>query len=229
MALYLIGTSHLDLKGPERLEKLLGFVRPDMILAESKEEIARKRIAEHAQLDENSGVIRVSLASMYGERADKILRFISMMHYETWVSHEYHGSNPGTQLFFYDPFRTDDLKAVQRHGLGNMVDDIGNATESFEEWVANLDFEDHQKRIEEGYANPSVQRLRKESPVPFERLNIERDENAERRIRELIGSAHQMVYIGGVAHIFGDYKPNLFDRLADLNPTRVKLNEVDKF
>jgi hypothetical protein len=229
MVLYLIGTSHLDLKGPERLEKILGFVRPDIILAEGKEEIARKRIAEHAQLDGNSSVIRSSLASMYGDRADRILQFFSMMHYEAWVSHQYQDSNPGTQLFFYDPFRTDDLKAAQKHGLGNMVDDAGNAAESFEEWVANLDFEDHQRRTEEGYTNPSVQWLKENSPVPFERLNIERDEKAERRIRELIGSAHQMVYIGGVAHIFGDYHPNLFDRLADLNPTRVKLSEVDKF
>ena len=33
--LYLVGTHHLDLTGPERLEKFLGFVRPDAIGLES--------------------------------------------------------------------------------------------------------------------------------------------------------------------------------------------------
>ena len=33
-----------------------------------------------------------------------------------------------------------------------------------------------------------------------------------------------LVSIGGLDHLYADYRPNLFDRLADLNPVRMKLS-----
>jgi len=33
---------------------------------------------------------------------------------------------------------------------------------------------------------------------------------------------------GGLDHIFGNYHPNLFDRLSDISPQRMKLSEADK-
>lgn len=228
--LYLMGTHHLDLKGPERLEKFLGFTKPNLLLVEGDETVARKRIAEHNQLLKNSKLINESLRHSYGEKANKIIQFLSIMHYEAWVADQHQKRYLGTKIFFYESMSEEDGLAAQKHGFGDKVDINGDATESFIEWIANLDFEDHTRKVENGYNNPSVQRLREQSPVPFERLNTQRDKNLERKIRELIGSVtNQMLYIGGVAHIFGDYHPNLAERLTDLNPHPLRLNDLDKF
>jgi len=57
-----------------------------------------------------------------------------------------------------------------------------------------------------------------------------RDARTEKMLREVCG--RRVVHIGGLLHIYGG-EPfyvdgrNLYDRLADLNPTRIKLNEAD--
>ena len=43
---YLLGTNHWDLKGPERLRKFLGFVRPTAIGLEASEELIKQRLSD---------------------------------------------------------------------------------------------------------------------------------------------------------------------------------------
>jgi hypothetical protein len=52
----------------------------------------------------------------------------------------------------------------------------------------------------------------------------DRDALTERMIRAQEG---KVLYVGGLDHIYGNYSPNLFDRLADLFPERTKLCEFD--
>lgn len=42
MVTYLVGTCHVDLKGPQRLRKFLNFVRPSSICHEGSEETAKQ-------------------------------------------------------------------------------------------------------------------------------------------------------------------------------------------
>jgi len=51
-----------------------------------------------------------------------------------------------------------------------------------------------------------------------------RDAYAESRLRPLSGT---IVHFGGLDHLFGEYHPNLADRLADLNPLLIRLHEAD--
>ena len=58
---------------------------------------------------------------------------------------------------------------------------------------------------------------------------LDRDKVAESKIREAFaGASHTLVYVGGTLHFFGDY-PNLYERLKDLNPSKIKLVDVDQF
>ena len=63
--LYLVGTHHLDLKGPERLEKFLGFVRPDTIGLESTIEDYHRRIKDHEQFNSQKLLFRCSLRTQF--------------------------------------------------------------------------------------------------------------------------------------------------------------------
>jgi len=94
--------------------------------------------------------------------------------------------------------------------------------------IAKMDMEELQRQIDESYLDISVLGLQKD-PALFKELCHDRDEFAESKIREAFSATKQsMVYIGGAAHIFGQYH-NLYDRLKDLNPTRMKLMDVDKW
>jgi len=54
-----------------------------------------------------------------------------------------------------------------------------------------------------------------------------RDEYTEKILRrEIKRCSGNFVYVCGLDHIFGDYHPNLFDRISDLNPRRMKLSEA---
>ncbi|HYD03014.1 MAG TPA: hypothetical protein VEC16_01830 [Alphaproteobacteria bacterium] len=48
------------------------------------------------------------------------------------------------------------------------------------------------------------------------------DRHAEKLLRKSSGN---IVYVSPIESIYGNYKPNLFDRLLDLRPIRIKLNE----
>ena len=71
--IYLVGTHHLDLKGPERLEKFLNFVRPRFIAIECDEEIAQRKVEEHdllvRELNQNRAMFRLIQGE---EAADKM-------------------------------------------------------------------------------------------------------------------------------------------------------------
>ena len=56
-----------------------------------------------------------------------------------------------------------------------------------------------------------------------------RDAVAEQILRQqlLQPTKGLLVHVGGLDHIYGDYHPNLFDRLADLNPIIMKLSAAD--
>ena len=85
MATYLVGTVHMDLKGPERLRKFLGFVRPSSICHEGPKE----------------AIIMVSEKRRYGletvlkglNQPDPVLRLLALLEYaygyEIWVPHHH--------------------------------------------------------------------------------------------------------------------------------------------
>ena len=227
--LYLVGTHHLDLKGPERLEKFLGFVRPDTIGLESTVEKFDRRIQDHNQLSSQKLLLRLMLKDQYGpEAAENVVKYLNMLGYELWVPSQFSEKNSGVKLAYCDEYRKEDIKAMTQEVFGNRVNDAQEVTIDFIDEIARTDFAELQKRTDSAYKDNSVAELLKD-PTSFKALILDRDERAEPKIRqELSGSNHTMVYVGGAMHLFGDYN-NLYERLKDLSPHRLRLTEIDNF
>lgn len=227
--LYLVGTHHLDLKGPERLEKFLGFVRPDSIGLESTVENYHRRIQDHDQLKGQKLMLRLMLKDQYGpEAAENVVKYLDMLGYELWVPSIFSGENSGVKLVHCDEYRKEDMKAMTQEVFGDKVNEAQEVTTDFIDDIAKMDFADYQRRVDASYQDNFVAELQKD-PASFKMLILDRDERAEPKIRQaFLDSNHTMVYVGGTMHFFGDYD-NLYERLKDLNPTRLRLPEVDQF
>jgi hypothetical protein len=227
--LYLVGTHHLDLKGPERLEKFLGFVRPDTIGLESTVENYHRRIQDHNQLKGQKLLLRLMLKDQYGpEAAENVVKYLDMLGYELWVPSKFSTENAGVRLVHCDEYRKEDIQAMTQEVFGDSVNKAQEVTIDFIEDIAKMDFADYQRRVDTSYQDNFVAEL-KNDPASFKTLILDRDERAEPKIRQaFFGSNYTMVYVGGTMHFFGDYD-NLYDRLKDLNPTRIRLQEIDQF
>ncbi len=228
--LYLVGTHHLDLKGPERLEKFLGFVRPDTIGLESTVENYHRRIQDHDQLKgQKLMLLRLMLKDRYGpEAAEKVVKYFDMLGYELWVPSRFSGENSGVTLAHCDEYRKEDIKAMTQKVFGDRVNEAQEVTTDYIDEIAKSHFAELQRTIDASYQDNSVTELLKD-PTLFKTLILDRDERAEPKIRQAFSETnHTMVYVGGTMHFFGDYD-NLYERLKDLNPTRIRLPEVDKF
>jgi hypothetical protein len=227
--LYLIGTHHMDIRGPERLEKLLGFIRPDCLGVESTPENAQRRISDHADFLRSSSIARRYLASQHGaKQASNIINFLNSNSYEVWLAEQYFKQNKGSNLLWLDEYDPTQFEEARKEAFGNIADDKNDLKLDFIEELAKEDFEALTKKIDASYMDCSLEGIKRD-PKLFKSLLLDRDEKVERKIRDaIINSKHSFVYIGGTMHFFGDYA-NLYERLKDLSPIRLRLTEADKF
>lgn len=232
MTLYLVGTNHLDLKGPSRLEKMLGILHPECIGVESDEVSYAARLKEHIlQEKEFKDNVIDFVFAMGLEGYEKISRFFLKQAYEIWVCENYRQLNPSTKLFYCDSSSELRSKEVREQIFGDFLNTDGVATNELITQLLAADFDEFQRLFDENYDNPSVENLCTKS-LTFDELIVQRDGFVEGKLREAVqkeaGKFNNFVYIGGYVHFFGNY-PNLYARLSDLNPTRIKLKDADKF
>jgi hypothetical protein len=227
--LYLIGTYHLDMKGPERLEKFLGFVRPNVIGLETTEENFNRRIEDHNLLELQHSLLLSQFKLQYGQKTAKnIIKYLEMLGFENWVSGKFSKENLGVSLVYCDEVNKEVVRMATKKVFGDSVSETQDVTVDYVKKLAMTDFNELQKEVDLRYKNNSVAELKKDSDL-FKRLNHDRDEIAELKIREAYSNVNQnMVYVGGQLHFFGEYR-NLYDRLKDLSPVRVPLSDVDSF
>lgn len=228
--LYLVGTSHLDLKGPERLGKFLEYVRPDLIGVESTKEYFLQRIEDRQLLDSQKTLLGAVLTLNYGRvKASRIISFMKMVGYELWVPDQYKRKT-GTPILYCDlDIKVPILSKVIEQMSDDMVDENNNMNQKYYEAIANTDPEQLQVETDKSYQEHDIGNLN-EDPELFQKMVIDRDINFAKQILQGFnkdGSA--FVFVGGSMHFFGNYQPNLYDRLKDLNPIRVTLPEMDKF
>ncbi len=200
--LYIVGTMHIDLKGPKRLRKLLHEINPDHISVEI-DPITQERVIADPRLKEFYTTFR------YPDH-DTIKAILKVAGYELGVSRQFSDVNPAI-VHFTDDIPSDidlvDLIIRMNHALASFS---AFTIEGFNEAVVQRAYD-----LRSPYDNL-------EELMSFEVIS-KRDIAAEEAIRNLDG---RVVHVGGLAHSFGNYH-NLYDRLKDLNPRRIKLCDVD--
>ncbi len=244
--LYLVGSVHWDLKGPERLRKFLGFVRPSYICLEASEQSIQRVLSDRELLKVEMKKARdfdLAMKNLYtatGRKAteepnnDFELRFLSTLGYETWTSHE-HVANDNPSAIIVPLHNHETLlkgQGVYREALGSEnVNKEGDLTSHFMDDLASITNEaELQTMMDRNYfeadtfygSNPEVKRL-----IP---PLVERDDEMEPRLREVVNkNLGTTVFVCGNHHFFADYGNNLYERVQDLSPIRIRLPEIDNF
>ena len=238
--LYLIGVHHFDLKGPQRLRKLLNHIRPSAICLESDSRLVAEAVAgwENFSGAEKAGMLDTEIDRIYCSMgitrpvSDYTLarEFIRTACYEIWISEEYRRHT--FQSMAMVPVLREDLilkhiKPVYEASIGpGMVSGRGEFTPRFWEMLAGMTYQKFQREQERKYSASPKPSLKKR-----EILSIlhELDDEMEPRIRRAAKNSRGLPVAVpvGFNHLFMDYG-NLANRLSDLSPTRIKLNQADK-
>ncbi|MFT4304387.1 MAG: hypothetical protein ACMXYG_07510 [Candidatus Woesearchaeota archaeon] len=241
--LYLLGTVHWDMKGPERIKKFLGFVRPTSIGIEASEELINQRLEErqiYKRVMEKQKSFDQLMQNFYlalGIEEPKsniqlVFDFMVNQGYEIWATYE-HKQHENQTANIYPVHNHEVLvrrsKQAWQEALGEASFDPNQGfSASFLDELECLDAQKLHDWIENSY---SVEDLDVYKDPHCLELIRECDDAMEPRIRDIVSRNNGgiAVIIAGRAHFFGHYENNLYQRLSDLSPTRVSLPDVDKF
>ncbi|MEK6969797.1 MAG: hypothetical protein AABW48_05195 [Nanoarchaeota archaeon] len=233
--IYLIGTNHYDPNGPARLERLLNHLQPGYVSVETDKLRAREAEQKEEILQDPKGLdaFEKTILSVFPMANPKTIRkTIKVNYFEYLVARDYcqqNGIPTSLPLILADSAK--EAAKISYNG------------ETYEEEAANL------SKTPSEFAQ-MVEQWYRERPMQVQvddvkRFNfVARDVYIETKLRrlaqkvalgskikELFGQKQKkpdrIVHVGGASHLFGSY-PNLFERLSDLHPTRIKLNEADK-
>lgn len=229
MVTYLVGTCHVDLKGPQRLRKFLDFVRPSSICHEGSEETAKQLF--EGRRNGIEAFLQIT------NQSDPALKFAAMLEYaqgyEIWVPHQHkQKNNPTANIYPLENHQAlqDALECL--NDLLENEDFYEVPTVQEKEITRELmsgDLRGFQKYIDASYFDSkAVADFRGLFETDY--LLEERDKPMEQKIREITlnDAKGTIVVVCGSGHIFGEYE-NLYERLRDLSPCRLRLPELDKF
>jgi len=236
--LLLIGTAHRDLRGPERLAKLLDNYSPNKVCLETTPEIFQRAIRTHEIEMESLSRLPTSLFYISAELQRHRLIYSSGA-FEAVTTQKYKQKNPSTDIIFIE--KESSTKLVQDYAERVRSRTLDGSSKSrlltpqltlgINGFIKEGDPALLQKEIDIMYRENDPKLLIDEAgPSMFRRVMIERDAHFVSRIREIAGShpRDKIAVILGNFHIFGNYGLNVFDQLMDLNPKRVMLPDADK-
>lgn len=240
--IYLLGTNHMDLKGPERLRKFLGFIRPSAIGVEASEELIKLKLSERqfvvAEMERQKQFERTMIGAynILGQDFQKreypwALDISITMGYEIWASYEHQKENPTMEIYPVHSHEVLERRSPEMYkkavGEEN-IDSEGAFNQNFFDELGKLTKDEFQKFIDSGYSNTHKEAYRNPQ---LREITIECDDAMEPRIRKVVSQnpSGVTVIVAGSNHFFGEYENNLYERLKDLSPTRVRLPDVDKF
>ncbi len=238
----LVGTIHLDLEGPRRLKALLQKDQPSIITIEAPDGIAmeelKQKVLEKREI--NAGIVKNSPLS---DSFKSLLLELSLVHrYELLETLKY-SQQKGAELYLVDipamvdhfflEFDSESLDALAQtihpdnasfaydQVRKRFVNASNQMYHSVDEYVAKLE-----------NVGENVQRALCGN-VNLKLLNPNFQENRESYMVSQILARQPTHHFGGLAHVFDMADPylvvpRLFERMEELDLTRMKLCEVDR-
>ncbi len=223
--LYLVGTVHWDLEGPERLKRFLENKKPSFIGLEASEGLIATRLVERRMnlmfKQAYGGILKVISSALDEEEPVKrniVAEFQAIQGYEMWTAYEYKQNHPVEIVPF---FEDDVFNRISGQAYQPISSSPGTFSDDFLDKIRELTIEQFQEIVTDAYVNPDHTK----SMNTLKQV----DDILEPGIRELVkmSEGKTMVVPAGNLHFFGSYENNLYDRLADLSPQRIRLIDFD--
>lgn len=224
--LYLVGTSHFDLDGYSRLIRIFRFLRPFAIASEDTRTDfhGALQISKKWQQPETLEIAIQNALKLFPNANHETLKlWLRSVHYSVQAISNYSTPNNIPVLYCDDPAVLTEVDF--RGAWGDQPSSANAEMTRFLSLPPEAAKQDIQIEYEQEYYPIS------DLPELVE-FYSKRDSFAEPLLRQqILGRRLQqgaLVYACGLDHLYGNYHPNLFDRLADLSPKRMKLSEADK-
>ncbi len=216
--LYLVGTAHFDIDSSQRLERLLAALQPAIVGVETTKKDFARELAASQHSDVIGGAMKNWKTHFPYSNAATVELLVQNIINEVQLLGRYFQS--GKLLFCDNPSIVESPKFEQA-----IMHELKGSPEL--ERLVSMPPEELRKEVAREYTQESY-------PVSdnpdLARFCSMRDRFAfgvlRRQLR--LSARGQIVSISGLDHLYGDYHPNLFDRLAGLKPERMKLSDADK-
>ncbi|QQG39438.1 MAG: hypothetical protein HYS81_03565 [Candidatus Aenigmatarchaeota archaeon] len=210
----LVGEDHTDIRAYRRLTRIFNAFKPHVISVETTPDYYATAMG---YLDETSkdGVLEEKQRKLVVEYPDAhpetVRLFLTNMFSNMRAVRDYRRRHRTGMLFC----ETEETDKIIDQVMAIPDNNPGREFEKLLQQPPRRAFTDAEYTLE---AYPV-----RDAP-DLEAFLSERDAFAERLLRR---QRNSVVHFGGLDHIYGDYH-NLFDRLTDLQPIRMKLNAADR-
>lgn len=236
----LVGTVHIDHKGPERLEKTLQQYGPEIICLEQTPKVATEGWRGH--LDLVKKLEDIPWDRLYSpEQIERVRLELMSSYYESWVPKVYKNGSSDITLYCIDQDLTDEMNGsldlnqrlwiIRELASGRTIQDLITPVDAnIQDFVEKGSVQEHQAHVDREYDKTDPNEF---ISIYGERLFrvafLDRDKRFAEQIRKIHGdnSNKTLVATLGNMHVFGEYDGNTYNLLSDLNPIRLKLRDAD--
>ena len=238
----LIGSVHHDLKGPERLEKMLNRFTPDLVGLEQTPEGATRGWQDHLDLKKQLGELPFKRFYNY-EQMERLRLMFNSAYFEDWIPKVYKNKSSSVKLYCLDKQLdesvdksmsiAEDMWLNSQLASGKKVEELRTPMDmNMQEFIEQGSIVGHQKCVDLKYDQQDIGDFisiyRSEL---FKTCVLERDERFASQIRKIHSNNSEKVMLVtlGNMHIFGDYIGNTYSLIQDLNPQKFRLKDADYF
>jgi hypothetical protein len=234
----LIGTIHTDLKGPERLEKILNHFKPEIVCLEATPQFATK-IVRNREFYMASFEMLPSFMIEAHQEIKRMKLVMNSSGYEIWVPKVYKNRSEGVSLYCIDSIDENEMETAahiwenkQKLEGKNPKEIIGKDKMDPMEFIKSGSIIEHQRKMDEEYnKTPELESLSEVMGQSVAtKITTKRDFSFANRIRTARANHPDktVMAVMGMWHIFGEYPGSTYELISDLGPQRFKLNYADR-
>lgn len=225
----LVGTLHIDTKGPERLQKILEKENPDIVSIVCSKESLFKSIKRQEYINKNKLTLKHSTrrikftpftqSEIPKLNKETLMKFFSIISFELIIAKKYTEEN-NKKLIFTD--KKEYEEGYFKNFSNNPNKNIIHHFKMLKRKTFELPPEYFQKVIDQLYKNNQPKKIEEKDSL----FLLRRNKYAVNKILET--KAKKIIHIVGMAHIFNN-SPNMYEMLKQKgqNVKRLKLIDAD--
>jgi hypothetical protein len=225
--IFLIGTSHIDIKGPQRINKILEEEKPDIVTVEFPMEDLENAEKLKEYIKKSLLLIKYSArkipftpftqAEIIKFNKDTLIKYFSILNYELFTAKEYCDKNK-IQLLCIDS------KEYSDKVCGEISKNFKEKTllhfNRINPRMLELSIKHFQEISDNSYSWKKPEKIPKEDKT----MLLERNKHMIKEILKIKNK--KIIHISGAAHIF-ENSPNMYEMLKQINKKVKRIKLID--